>query len=366
MEARETNSPGANLSDPLDLRVIGQKLVEFVSRAYGISCQPEQVSCWQTGQGMSGARIWKVETEQEVYCLRRWPAEFQDSVRLDWLQSVLSHAKNWGCDSLAVPLPTRDGGHHVQAGGYLWQLSPWLPGEADYHRQPSQEKLHAAMRATASFHGAVADHTDSCVGMPPSVQERINLCRWWMNEGRLDELRHRIRTTSASSSTPFAGQIVAGFEQRRAEIAEMLAREQAVQIALMPCLRDLWHDHLLFDGEHVTGIIDYGALRIDTPATCISRLLASLAGEDAARWRSGLATYQEVRPMTENELRLVRVLDVSARLLSGMNWLKWIYLDERRFDNLQLVQQRLQLAAERLQNLVTGSHVWHRMERSSW
>lgn len=49
-----------------------------------------------------------------------------------------------------------------------------------------------------------------------------------------------------------------------------------VSFRLQPCIRDIWHDHVLFDGDRVTGLIDFGAMQIDTPATDIARLVGSL------------------------------------------------------------------------------------------
>ena len=72
-----------------------------------------------------------------------------------------------------------------------------------------------------------------------------------------------------------------------------------VSLNLQPCLRDIWHDHVLFTGDKVTGMIDFGAVDIDTPATDIARLVGSLVGDDAAGWQSGIAAYSDVRPLTE-------------------------------------------------------------------
>src|SRR5205807_3808434 len=46
-----------------------------------------------------------------------------------------------------------------------------------------------------------------------------------------------------------------------------------ISLPLQPCIRDIWHDHVLFTANDVTGVIDFGAVDMDTPATDIARLL---------------------------------------------------------------------------------------------
>jgi homoserine kinase type II len=122
-------------------------------------------------------------------------------------------------------------------------------------------------------------------------------------------------------------------------------------VPLQPCIRDIWHDHVLFTGDEVTGLIDFGAMRPECVATDIARLLGSLLLDDADGWRLGLASYQEVRPLSSNELHLVGVFDHSATLLSGLNWLRWIFLEGRQFADATRILARLDETLRRLQVL---------------
>jgi homoserine kinase type II len=97
----------------------------------------------------------------------------------------------------------------------------------------------------------------------------------------------------------------------------------------------------LFDGDRVSGVVDFGALRIECVAADLARLLGSLVGDDAQRWRLGLAAYEEVRPLHDNERRLVAAFDAANVVLSGMNWLRWICLEQRQFESRQRVLSRL-------------------------
>ena len=60
-----------------------------------------------------------------------------------------------GISFLAVPIRTTEGESFVLFDGHLWELTPWMPGAADYERSPSAQKLGAAMTALAKFHLAV-------------------------------------------------------------------------------------------------------------------------------------------------------------------------------------------------------------------
>jgi homoserine kinase type II len=111
---------------------------------------------------------------------------------------------------------------------------------------------------------------------------------------------------------------------------ERLAREK---FSVQPCLRDIWHDHVLFTGDEVTGIIDFGAMDIDTPACDVARLLGGLVGPDAAQRQIGLTGYCSVRPLMAHELAAVAAFDTSIVLLAGCNWIRWIFIEGRQFEN---------------------------------
>ena len=125
-----------------------------------------------------------------------------------------------------------------------------------------------------------------------------------------------------------------------------------VPFVVQPCLRDVWHDHVLFVDNEVTGLIDFGAVAIDTPAVDVARLLGSLAVDDAGEWQRGLEAYATIRPFSSDELRAVAALDASSTVLAGCNWIRWVFVENRQFDNREQVGRRLALLLDRLQRLV--------------
>ena len=119
---------------------------------------------------------------------------------------------------------------------------------------------------------------------------------------------------------------------------------------LQPSIRDIWHDHVLFEGDGVTGLIDFGAMQIESPAIDVARLLGSLVDDDRVHWREGMDAYAAIRPMSNDELAAVSAFDVSGVLLAGCNWIRWIYVDRRQFENMEQVLERFRRIASRMRS----------------
>jgi Ser/Thr protein kinase RdoA (MazF antagonist) len=127
-----------------------------------------------------------------------------------------------------------------------------------------------------------------------------------------------------------------GFETLVLRLAELVSRHASavrneLQLAaqttvpLQPVLRDVWHDHVLFTGDDVTGLIDASACRSESVSADLARLLGSLLGEDDREgWDFALTAYQRLRPLSVAELALIPVLDRSGVLLSAVTWLEWL------------------------------------------
>ena len=126
----------------------------------------------------------------------------------------------------------------------------------------------------------------------------------------------------------------------------------SIRVPLQPCIRDIRREHVLFEGNRVSGIIDFGALRLETVAGDVARLLDSLANDDLAMWQHGLAANQSVRPLSDDELTLVEAFDLSAPLLSGLNWIDWIFRGGRTFEDPAEVVRRVKEIAGHIESLL--------------
>jgi Ser/Thr protein kinase RdoA (MazF antagonist) len=98
-------------------------------------------------------------------------------------------------------------------------------------------------------------------------------------------------------------------------------------------------------------LLDFGAMRGEHVAADVARLLGSLVEDDPVGWALGLSAYSAVRPLSESETVLVTAFDTSGVLLGGMNWLTWLYLEDRSFEDEASVAARLDYFVRRLTTL---------------
>ena len=187
-------------------------------------------------------------------------------------------------------------------------------------------------------------------GRSPGLTERAQEIVRLSGPG-CDIIRCSLATSAWKEFADIGKSIIDNFERLAPRIAGQLKVGQDTVVPLQPCLRDVWHDHVLFTGDEVTGLIDPHAARSDNVATDLARLLGSLVGDDCAGWDAGLAAYQTIRPLALAELALVEMFDQSAVLLSGMTWLDWVCLQGRTFADREIVLGRLRKILGRLEVL---------------
>jgi Ser/Thr protein kinase RdoA (MazF antagonist) len=319
---------------------------------YSADCQPSRAEPLGSAGGFSGAQFWRLTTPSGTLCLRRWPANYPPVDQLQFIQAVLWHVQHEGFDRVPLPLETLTHAGYVAHAGHFWELAPWLPGAANYHAHPTDVRLEAALRALAEFHIAAASFPLPDIG--PSVSPGMARRRQrfeHLRAGGLRELSDSVREGTWPALAPRARQLLHHFGVTADRHAQAIERASRLRVALQPCIRDIWHDHVLFVGERVSGLVDFGGLRPDNPATDIARLIGSLAADDQDAWEIGLAAYETVRPLSEEELALIAVFDQTTVLMGGLEWLEWIYLQRKAFADRAAVESRLDLAIKRLARL---------------
>jgi Ser/Thr protein kinase RdoA (MazF antagonist) len=297
--------------------------------------------------GFSGARLWQITSVAGPFCLRAWPSDGPTPEQLNWIHSLMARARHTGLDFVPLIIPGRSGATWMQHEGRLWEVTTWQAGRADFHAQPTPGRLEAACTALAQLHGVWAEATRT-VGPCPAVQRRLERAREWARLVQ-DGWQPQFEESEDDPIEPWARRAWPLLRAQVNWVPRALACFATWSAPLQPCLCDIWHDHVLFDGEQITGIIDYGGVAVDHVAADLARLLGSLAQDDAALWAAGLSSYTRRRLLTRDEERLVRLLDETGTLLGAANWLKWLYWEGRSFEDRAGVARRLAVLVKRLE-----------------
>lgn len=330
----------------------------LVLTAFGLDPQRSEIDRPREARGFSGALILRVRDGDRTWCLRRWPPGGITRSRLLGLHHFLRDLQAAGISVLAIPTPSAAGETFVEHHALLWQLEPWLPGRADFHVRTSEERLRSAMQTLAQIHRAAERYQcppagrqwfDTHPAAPsPACRERLQIIRDW-STARCDQARAHLEAKAPAEFCSVALDILRCFPIACGPVERELLALHDVPVPVHPCLRDIWHDHLLFTDEEVTGVVDPSAARTENVASDLSRLLGSLLEDDRPRWEWALAAYHEVRPLSRDERRLITALDHSSVLLSGLTWIdRWLqgHIDEqtlpRVLPRLGAIRRRLE------------------------
>jgi len=326
-------------------------MLPTILNAYGL--RPSQAEFLSQNGGFSGALFWRVTDDRGRWCLRCWPAEHPSRGRLESIHRTLLHAGQNGFKLAAIPQATNSGQTFVEAGGRLWELSPWLPGQPHRTTPAPVPRVKNAMKMLAQFHTATAC-PDTARDSQPEPEPATGL------DGRLQRL-HDFVTLHASICANLPAQceevaapgrrIAAAFPAAAAQLTPLLQQALQLRVVQQLCLRDVWRDNVLFTGDAVSGLVDFGAMRYGAVAMDIARLLGSLAADDRQARQAGLNSYAQLCPLSGGQRQLVEVFDRCFVVMAGMQWLEWLCLDARKFDNLRAVGQRLCEIADRLERL---------------
>jgi homoserine kinase type II len=307
----------------------------------GLACagpDPQLVHLGNRG-GFSGARLWRVEGTGGPFCLRAWPAGAMAPERLDHIHRLMRSAREAGLDFVPDVFVTPEKSTRVARAGRLWDLTRWLPGRADFQDWPTPERLAAACTALARLHHAWADYSPG--GAPcPGIQRRLDRSRDWL--ALLHSGWHPwFSAAGADDVDRLARQAWHLIRDRMGDIPRRLAPWSDLSLTVQPCLCDIWHDHVLFEGDRVTGIVDYGSIKMDHVAVDLARLLGSLARDDTSLRAAGMDAYKHLRSLTSVEEGLVAALDETGVLVGAANWVQWLYRDGRSFEDRTAVAARL-------------------------
>ena len=100
--------------------------------------------------------------------------------RLLKIHRLLERVNDCGIRQVPVPIASANGSTVIDVDNRLWQVEPWMPGQADFRDAPTDSRLESAMHGVARWHMAAAaatsvdvSHTESS----PTVTDRADLIR---------------------------------------------------------------------------------------------------------------------------------------------------------------------------------------------
>lgn len=275
--------------------------------------------------------------------MRAWPPDGPPRAALEQVHGWLEESGPLGF----VPVPIRglDGRTLREQAGQFWEVTPWMPGAADPGPRPSPRRVAAGFSALAAFHQRLAHHQST--GTSPGLNARLRELGALTGGGfaRLASVLER------QEADPVAGLARRWVEVARAEappILHALRRAAGRDVERQPCLRDARPDHILFDGDRVSGLVDYGAMGMDSVAADLARLASEWIGRDPELRAVGFDAYAALRPVGPVETALIDVFERSASLLGPGHWVRWHFLDGRTFDDPTAVARGLEKGLRRL------------------
>jgi Phosphotransferase enzyme family len=313
--------------------------------------------------GFSGSRVFEVKDEFETsFFLKQWPSVGPDRERLRSIHRLIEHLHrlkkshpDLHLPSVAYPIRNQLGNAITSQAGRLWDLSPKVPGTSRGPGEVTSEQVSQAMQSIAKTHLAMSffssqlradfPNSGSLAPSPGLLKRRQKATAIIANAISL-----KAAITSFTGLQDLKSKCELLFDRALPEVGE-LVRENGWEQARLPiqlCLSDLWFAHVLFDESQVTGIIDFGSIREDCVATDLARLLGSWFAPANTEHSLALDAYSAIRPLSEAERLSFHWFDRTSRLLSAFQWIEWLVIEKREFDDWEAVSQRLDFVLARL------------------
>lgn len=295
--------------------------------------------------GLSGSRLWRYRAGSRILVARAWPADGPPRAALEAIHGWLAEAGPLGF--VPVPRVALDGRTCPAHSGRLWEVAPWLAGEAELPGAvPTAGRVRAAFAALAAFHQRLGHRR--LTGPSAGLNARLREVDWLLGGG-FAAFERAVHDRPADPAAGPARRWLDAARNAAPRVQEALARAAGAPVVRQPCLRDVRPGHFLFTGEVVTGLVDYGAMGLETVAADLARLLAEWLGPAPDLRNAGLDAYSSVRPIDPSETALIAGFERSAALLGPGHWVRWHFLEGRTFEDPVAVVRGIEKGLERLE-----------------
>ncbi|MAI70248.1 MAG: hypothetical protein CMM01_04980 [Rhodopirellula sp.] len=323
---------------------IPQPIVQAIVNRCGIT------SIKKLRSGLSGATVAHCRAaDGHEYALKLWPNSFSCN-RIESIHRVILHAWKEGFEIIAFPVIFQSLAHESQtdssntvlsSNGEHWELSQWRPGEP-LTTTAALDNIRRGAEAISRFHACTAA-LKTIHQPPPIIEERLRTLA--SRRQYFPVLIQSINRTDLPLDVTAALRDAANllhwkWDEACAQIHRSLTEHGVCNLATQYILRDVHAEHLLFSSGKPTGLIDFDAVRIDTPAADLARWAGSfLAGQHSADdvWEAVFAGYRENMKQPDETyaaqtVKLASDLCFAGIWLSLANWLVWLLVERRDFD----------------------------------
>ncbi len=306
------------------------------------------VSAKLVAPGNSGAQVYRcADRLQRQFALKRWPRGV-DPKRVDEVHQVMQQARSSGC--LLVPevirLPNAIGRScSVVCEGDCWDLVAWIPG-APIGSDASLNDIRNGALAIYQFHGQ-AKEQGRRMQIAPAITERLQRLR--QLDQRIGSFAQLSRTSTLppplkAATDQAASLLDTKWNEAHQQIIRSLSKYEHHPVMNQIVLRDVHRQHILFADTQPTGLIDFDAVRFDTPAVDLARWVGSCWIDPAnhrlrdvdtllATVLAGISAECSLldRYYDEHEIALSRAFAYANPWISLANWLVWLLVEQRSF-----------------------------------
>ncbi len=301
--------------------------------------------------GLSGARLWRYHSTEGVLALRAWPPHGPGRAHLEQVHRWLSLAVGLGF--IPDPIQDRAGRTLQEYEGRFWELAPWMAGVQETARPPEPRRLRSAFAALGAFHQCLA--VEGREDVSPGLGHRYEALVHLLPSG-LDALERAIFSKIEPQTAEYRDAALRWVGLARLVAPRLLnpLREAARRVVpLQPCLRDARPEHFLFEGDRVSGLVDFGAMGVECVAGDLVRLMTEWLDGDPLACAEALDAYERIRPLDVAESALIGAFESSSALLIGEHWMRWHYLEGRRFEDPRAVERGIYRGLARLERLAS-------------
>ncbi|WP_197172277.1 phosphotransferase [Novipirellula aureliae] len=301
--------------------------------------------------GFSGADVFRVtDSIGKTFALKRYSVGTTID-RINSIHRFLSAVYHNDCQLVPRVCPVLNANDTVVWDGLRgWELVTWVSGspiKMTTNHRVLLDGLSKGAAAIANVHRAshslgIHQQPAAAVGVRLKRADEISkLLDQLICEGRAnvfsDSLSAKIDSELTQSLLTAIDFLAKRWQSITKSISESLRPFANMRLSNQHVIRDVHREHIFFDHDGisgVSGIIDFDAIRVDSPATDLSRWTTSFVSSGiqlSELWNSAFAGYRQEWGLGEHEESLARHLTLASAWISLANWVIWVALQRRSF-----------------------------------